>query len=314
MKEVLEKSHGNRKITTEIFIQKAREIHGNEYSYSKSFYKNYHDKLIVTCPKHGDFSQSPYLHLRGSGCPLCHGNNKLTTEEFIQKAQKIHGNKYSYISSDYVNNRTKLTISCSKHGDFQQRPTRHLSGDGCPLCGNIITANKNKLTTKKFIRKAQEIHGNLYNYSKSNYIGWDIPVVIICSRHGEFKQKPIIHLNYCGCPDCGNKSRGEIIIKNFLEKNHINFERQKLFDGCKGIKRKLPFDFYLSDYNVIIEFDGIQHFKPVKRFGGINGFLAIQETDKIKNKYCTENSIILIRIKYNENIENKLNFLLMKDK
>lgn len=311
MKKELKEFHGNKKITTEIFIKKAQDIHNNKYSHLKASYKKYHDKLIITCPNHGDFIQSPYLHLRGSGCPLCYGNNRITTEKFIQKAQNIHGNKYSYELSCYINNRIKLIITCPKHGNFQQRPTRHLSGDGCPKCGIISTTNKNKLTTEEFIRRAEKIHGKHYDYSKSNYIGWDIPLTIICSRHSEFEQKPIIHLNYCGCPDCGNNSKGELRIKEFLESKDISFIREMKFDDCISI-HKLRFDFYIPTLNTVIEFDGIQHFKPINVFGGVKEFQSIKNRDEIKNSYCKTNSINLIRIKYNENIENKLNKCIMK--
>ena len=104
MNSVLQKVHGNKKITTEIFIDKAHKIHGDKYSYTKASYSQYHNKLIITCPKHGDFNQSPYLHLRGSGCPICYGNEKLTTNKFIEKSKEIHGDKYNYISTVYKNN------------------------------------------------------------------------------------------------------------------------------------------------------------------------------------------------------------------
>ena len=203
-------------------------------------------------------------------------------------------------------------MACKDCGkEFEQIATSHLSGDGCPKCGIIITANKNKKTTSQFIQKAQKIHGKKYNYSKSIYIGYIKPLIIICPKHGEFIQKPIIHINGSGCPKCGIYSKGEMIVENFLNKNQINFETQKLFDGCVGIKRKLPFDFYLPDHNILIEYDGIQHFKPVKRFGGENGLSKQQKNDKIKNLFAKENNIILIRVKYNEKIEIKLKRILL---
>lgn len=304
------KIHGNKKINTKIFIERAHKIHGNKYNYFQSNYSKFHTKLIITCPKHGNFKQSPYLHLRGSGCPICYGNKKSTTKEFIEKAQNIHDNLYDYSKSIYINNHTKLIIICSKHGDFLQTPTRHLSGDGCPICGNIITAKKNTKTTQNFIEKAQNVHGNLYDYSKSIYSGWNVLLIIVCSKHGEFEQTPSQHLRGSGCPDCGNYSKGELKIKRFLDEKLIQYERQKMFDDCIGVKRKLPFDFYLPDYGVIIEFDGIQHFKAVKRFGGELGLEKTKINDEIKNKFCENNSNKLIRIKYNENIINKLKSIL----
>ena len=88
---------------------------------------------------------------------------------------------------------------------------------------------------------------------------------------------------------------------NYLTNNNINFIHQFSFNDCINI-RKLPFDFYLPEHNTCIEFDGEQHFKPLKRFGGEQNFIYIQKNDEIKNKYCLEKNIKLIRIKYNQNI------------
>ena len=104
------------------------------------------------------------------------------------------------------------------------------------------------------------------------------------------------------------ESKGENIIDNYLKSVNINYIRQYKFDNCKN-KRKLPFDFYIPDYNVCIEYDGIQHYESVKRFGGVDNLLKIQQKDKIKNEYCLNNNIRLIRIKYNENIYDKLSFI-----
>ena len=111
----------------------------------------------------------------------------------------------------------------------------------------------------------------------------------------------------CGCPFC-KESKGEKIIKNFLIDNNISFEQQKKFDDCK-YKLKLPFDFYLSELNICIEYDGLQHYKCIKIFGGEKNFNLIKKRDEIKNDYCEKNNINLIRIKYNENINEKLYFL-----
>jgi very-short-patch-repair endonuclease len=119
-----------------------------------------------------------------------------------------------------------------------------------------------------------------------------------------FIQKPTTHLKGCGCPMC-NESQGERKISQILENKKINFISQKKFDGCL-YKRKLKFDFYLPDYNTCIEYDGEQH-NVMYRFEKTNERLKIrQKRDKIKNEYCKENNIHLIRIKYNESIEEKL--------
>ena len=112
-----------------------------------------------------------------------------------------------------------------------------------------------------------------------------------------------------GCPIC-NISKGEYRVINFLEKNNIKYIRQYSFNKCKYIK-KLQFDFYLKDLNICIEYDGIQHFESIKGLGGEKKFEQTQINDKIKTTFCLNNNIILIRIKYNEKIENKINFLIL---
>ena len=126
----------NSKLTTEQFIQKAKEIHGDKYDYSKVEYVNNATKVKIICPQHGEFEQTPNLHLRGSGCPACGGTLKLTTEEFIQRSNEIHGDKYDYSNVQYVNNTTKVKIICKQHGEFEQTPFNHLRVYGCPECGS----------------------------------------------------------------------------------------------------------------------------------------------------------------------------------
>jgi very-short-patch-repair endonuclease len=159
-------------------------------------------------------------------------------------------------------------------------------------------------TTEQFIEESKLIHGDKYDYSSVNYINNKTNVKIICPIHGDFEQRPDDHLNGHGCEKC-NDSSGEKTIINYLLKNNILFETQKRFNSCKN-KRKLPFDFFIPSKNICIEFDGIQHFKPIKIWGGTPNLKYIQNNDKIKNKFCEDNGIKLIRIKYSENIENKL--------
>lgn len=121
--------------TTKSFIQAAKEKHGNKYNYDRVDYVHSKSKIVVTCSKHGDFKQSPNHLLRGTGCPKCAGNEKLTTSEFIEKAKKLHHNKYNYDTVDYVNAKTKVKIVCNLHGEFEQLALNHLSNHGCPKCG-----------------------------------------------------------------------------------------------------------------------------------------------------------------------------------
>ena len=294
------KCGGTVKKATDEFIKDAIAVHGDKYNYSSTEYKNAKTKVKIGCIEHGEFEQTPNKHLQGKGCPKCIGRNK-TTEEFIKEAKKVHGDKYNYSSTEYNGSMIKVKIGCPIHGEFEQNPNSHLYGKGCPKC---IGRNK---TTDDFIIEAKAVHGDKYDYSLVEYIDAKTKVKIGCPVHGIFEQNPSNHLNGQGCPICNN-SKGEIIISNYLSINKIDFITQYKFKECKNI-RSLPFDFYLPKYNMCIEFDGKQHFESIEKFGGEEALLKNMERDNIKNKYCIDNNIKLLRIRYDQidNIENILN-------
>lgn len=191
------------------FIIKAREKHGDKYDYSKVSYVNSSTKVTIICPKHGEFEQTPENHLSGQGCPKCANDLtadrcRMTTEEFINKAREIHGNKYDYSKVEYINSQSKVCIICPEHGEFWQTPHGHLKGCGCNKCGNLLIRTKLASNKKEFIKKARKIHGDKYNYDKVEYINSNEKVIIVCPIHGEFEQTPSHHLNGCGCPMCAN--------------------------------------------------------------------------------------------------------------
>jgi len=145
---------------------------------------------------------------------------KLTKQEFINRANGIHSNKYNYNEIEYINNYTDILINCPIHGKFKQRPGHHLSGIGCPGCSNKYRPN-----TGEFIQKAISIHENRYDYTKVNYINNHTKVCIICSIHGEFWQTPSNHLNGQGCVKCFRVA-DKFTTKDFIEKSvevHNNF-------------------------------------------------------------------------------------------
>jgi very-short-patch-repair endonuclease len=305
-------------MNTSKFILNAIKKHGDKYDYNKVEYINNTTKIIITCPIHGDFFQTPKNHIAGQGCKKCGytkilQKNRHTTLDIIAKCVEIHGDTYDYTLVDYVNYYTKIKIQCKKHGIFQQTPKSHiLKKSGCPKCAIEYKANKLKLSQEEFIETSNNIHNRKYDYSLVNYINNKTKVTIICPNHGMFQQAPVHHMRGIGCPIC-NESKGESIIAEFLNNENILYIREKSFDNCID-NGNLRFDFYLPDLNIVIEFDGIQHYKPIDAFGGKSEFLNIKRRDLIKNNYCFENKIRMIRIKYNENIINKLNCLVMKDK
>lgn len=298
--------------TTEKFIEDAKKVHGNKFDYSLSKYEGAKFPIKIICSKHGIFEQQPNDHLNGSGCKFCAnwGNLMEIEGEFIRRAREIHGEKYDYSESEYTNHDTLLKIKCQRHGEFFLSPKSHLILKiGCVKCKSERMdgwIRSNAFTQETFISLAKEVHGDLYDYSKSEYFSMKKKIIIICKKHGEFEQQPKSHINKAhGCPKC-RSSKGEQQILNYLNNNNIICYTQHAFEKCIYI-RKLPFDFYLPEYNTCIEYDGFQHFEPVKWFGGLKALLDIQRNDKIKTEFCKDNNIKLLRIKYDQNITEILN-------
>ena len=290
-----------KKKNTESFIENAKKVHGNKYDYSLVDYKHSQKNIKIICPIHGVFEQKACNHLSGLNCTKCNKFYKLTTESFIDKCNKIYNNKYDYSLANYIDSRSKIKIICPEHGVFEQCSGNHLRGFECMKC----SINKRKITLNKFIEMSNEFHKNKYDYSLVEYINFDIKIKIICPIHGIFNQNPSNHVGGQGCPIC-KESRGEKRIREFLNQNKIEYICQKSFQKCKH-KNVLKFDFYLPNYNTCIEYDGRQHFYINEFFGGIDEFKKVKIRDQIKNEYCKINNIYLIRIRYDENIEEKLN-------
>jgi very-short-patch-repair endonuclease len=293
-----------KKQTINDLICKFNNIHNNIYDYNLIKYIDSKTKIKIICSIHGIFEQTPSDHMSGHGCPKCsidkntnHKRNDLT--HLLNKANSIHNNKYDYtLIKNHINMHQKQNIICKKHGIFNISLHSHINKKrGCKLC-----AIENRMDSiKTFIEKANIIHNNKYNYDLVDYINSKTKVKIICPKHGEFFQAPNYHLLGSGCPKC-NSSKGEIIIMKYLTDNKIKFEYQKSFDNCK-YKYKLKFDFYLLDYNCCVEYDGEQHYKSNKYFGGEIGYKNRILRDNIKTDYCKNNNIILLRFNKN-NIKN----------
>ena len=219
----------SRRKTTEEFINEARNKHGDKYDYSKFCYTNAHHKGIIICPIHGEFHQTPHEHLKGYECPKCgliksRVKQASNTIEFIEKAKKIHGDKYDYSKVNYVNAQTKVCIICPVHGEFWQTAGSHLCNHGCPECAN----DKMRLKYINFVNKANIKHNNRYSYPIFTYTNNHQYIDIECPVHGIFKQKIKTHLDGCGCPICNNSSL-ETSIYNLLTENHFVFTREQGF-------------------------------------------------------------------------------------
>ncbi len=202
------------------FLRDAKRVHRETYNYSKSKYINSKTPVIIICPIHGEFSQTPSKHISsGCGCPKCRKRpvkktdihmvqvQKEIAEDFIKKAIEKHGNVYDYSQVKYMEGRNKVLLGCSKHGNFRIGVKAHLSGVGCPSCKLEIKSNSQMKPTQQFIDEARNIHGYKYDYSKVNYTGNHNDIYIICPEHGGFWQQPVNHLSDGnGCPKCGHIS------------------------------------------------------------------------------------------------------------
>jgi very-short-patch-repair endonuclease len=291
--------------TTEDFIIQSKLIHGDKYDYSKTVYIKGKLDVIIVCPHHGEFKQRAINHTSGFGCIQCGFTNtglklKLAHEEFISKSIVIHNNKYDYSKTIYTGMKDKVYIVCSDHGIFQQEPHNHLNGQGCPKCRYLKISDAITFDVSDFISKSEKCHNGVYDYSQVSYIDRKTKVDIVCRIHGIFTQKPHKHLQGQGCPKC-NSSKGERKIMDWLNVNNIEHIKEKRFPNCKH-KYTLPFDFYIPSLNMCIEYDGEQHFVPM-RFNGEDGEMEhklsiVQLRDSIKTQYCIDNGINLLRIPY----------------
>jgi len=258
----------NRKLSYQDFIRKATKVHNNLYNYSFdndwwcNNYRGMKSEVPIICPQHGLFYQKAENHLKGLGCPECANNKKLSYQDFISKATKIHKNRYQYPFNEewwqenYKNKDTKVPIICPQHGEFMQGVGSHLSGKGCLKCGYETMGDKNRLSYQEFIEKATQIHGNKYIYPsldwwKQHYRNSKEKVSIICPQHGLFHQQVNSHLQGEGCPKCGNTfSNGEEEIRRYIESFGFNTTKYK--------DSKYEIDIFIPELNIGFEFNGIR--------------------------------------------------------
>lgn len=277
------------KYSTEEFILDAKIKWGDKYDYSLVEYKNVRTKIKII---HDGivYEQLPQSHLK---YPV---EGFLNQEIFLIKARRKWGDKYDYSLVKYVS--TKVPIKIIYEGKiYEQLPHNHLL---------YSPELRNNSTLEEFKEYSLRIHNNKYSYDKSVYINSSTKLIISCPIHGDFKQTPYSHMSGSGCRLCYD-SKGEREISKFLDKYRIHYTREHIFPDCKN-KAHLKFDFYISSRRTCIEFDGIQHHQPVDYFGGLTAYNKLKLNDKIKDDYCEENYINLIRIRYDQfnNIEDIL--------
>lgn len=219
----------------------------------------------------------------------------ITNKEYIEKATLIHGKKYNYSLTEYINKLTKITIICPIHGEFKQKPYKHLYGQGCSSCAKIKLKELLRFDTQIFVKKAKEIHSDRYDYTLVDYLNNHTKVILVCKEHGNFKQTPSDHLNGYGCPHCKRISKGEKLIYRILKENNISFLREYTIPG---VVPRFRYDFYLPELNTFIEFHGQQHYFPIEYFGGEEGLSRTKERDLFKRDLIRTINMKIIYLNY----------------
>ena len=294
-----------RKITYDLVKQ---EFDERGYELISTEYVNNSTKLQYICPKHrtkGVLEITFANFTKGRGCPYCSGRVRKTQEEY--EADLAEKKPTIKVVGKYVNLKTKIEhecLVCGYHWDVLPDNMLHMP-NGCPKCGK-----RAPLTRDEVIRRVAEIDDSIEVIGE--YVGYNTKMAFRCKKCDKvWLAKPNNIFFGKGCPRC-KSSKGEKEISRVLDELHIDYGTQFKFQDCKD-EHPLPFDFYIPEKNICIEYDGRQHFEPCT-FGGITKERAIEnfelakEHDKIKDEYCQANNITLIRIPYweYENIEQIL--------
>ena len=269
-----------------------------------NIYINSKTKLNWKCKNNHEWQATSSSIINGTWCFKC-SRNMPNINEMYKLAEKKNG---KCLSASYLNSKSKLLWKCNMNHVWKATPNRIKFGTWCPICNNGTIEEMHEIAEKRGGKCLSD-----------KYIGAHSKLIWKCKNGHEWQAKPNGIKSGTWCPIC-NESHGENKIKNYLISKNIIFMRQKKFNDCKFI-RCLPFDFYLSEYNILIEYDGEQHYRT-SRFGKYLDtkklYYEIKRNDKIKTEYCKKNNILLIRISfYKKNVEsyleNKLSCILIKN-
>lgn len=299
--------------TTEEYIEIFKNIHDDLYDYTNMIYVNYVTPVEVICRIHGIFKISVNKHRNGRGCQKCslikenyrkknnpykanQHINVVTTDIFIERSSKTHNNYYIYDKTNYITQKVPVIITCPIHGDFSILPVSHLYQNcGCKKC-----FFKSRETSEKIIEKFKITHGDKYLYDKVQYINMHTNILIGCSKHGYFEQTPNSHFRGRGCPHCLYKSERLLYEKIQKEFNDIEVIHQPIGKVKPKWLETQTFDIYIPKYNIAIEYQGEQHYKSLKCFGGDEKFEINKKRDFIKREKCLKNNCLLIEYPFFE--------------
>lgn len=263
-------------------------------------------KILHRCKIDGhEWYVAPTTILSGYGCPVCGGSMHKTHEEYVAEIAEINPN--IEVVGQYINAQTKILHKCKIDGyEWSTRPLVTVRGNGCPMCQRRLARNRLAKTTEEYIKELSIINKNIAVLGQ--YINAKTQITHKCLICGwEWDVIPESPLYGHGCPQCNksSKSNGEKIVANWLEEQGILYKKQKTFEDCKS-KCVLRFDFYLPDYNILVEYNGRQHYEPVDYFGGQKTFEEQVSRDNIKREYCQKNNILLFEIPYYSDLNEEL--------
>lgn len=305
-KECSECANIKRKITKtdtkEEFLEKAKiknnldEYNWDDFDILK---KDEKGRVEFCCKKHGKYWDWSSNFIKGHGCHICYGKEK-NDEEVRKELSKLHPEldfsqtKYSERDKLY-----RIKVICPKHGEQLINYYNLINGQGCYHCGRDKTRIKKTLSNEEIIKRGTEIFGDEYTYEHLDTFNRteDGKITITCKKHGDFTILPSNFFKGVGCPICSESSL-EAEMRRFLEEKNVTYEPKKHFDWLG----KQHLDFYLPEYNVAIECQGGQHFKPVDIYNGEEGFAKTITLDIKKRKLCKENNVKLFyyaKEKYN---------------
>lgn len=232
-----------------------------------------------------------------------------------RESKKSAWGLYDYSLVNYINNKTPITVICSKHGIFNPYPGNHLfKKSTCSKCAAEERSIRYTKSVDVFIKQAKLKHNNKYDYTNAIYIGKGVPLEITCKKHGIFMQTPSIHLAGSGCPKCSLKAQAKVFDAIALNFPELEIRWEAALSWLRGQR----FDIYIPILNLAIEYNGIQHYESMEFMGGIEKFKLTQKRDKSKKEKCIKNNCELHELKYDYTKEDmsdlisRIHFLLQK--
>lgn len=289
------------------FKQEVYDLVGNEYVFLES-YINSSTKIEVKHNKCGNtYKVKPSRFLIGDRCPYCAGLAKKTDVQFKKEVFDLVGDEYVFLES-YVNSSTKIKVKHNKCGKvYEVTPNNFLNiGSRCLFCSGSL-----KKTDEQFKQEVKNLVGDEYIFLDS-YVNTDTKIKVKHNQCGNvYKVRPCNFLQGSRCTYCNRRPKGEVLINRILKSLKIKYEYQKTFDDLKD-KSYLSYDFYIPDQNILIEYQGMQHYQPVDYFGGEAQFKTQQKHDKMKSDYAKGNSYKLIAVPYTEDTFSKIKKYLVK--